>query len=389
MAFHSLSVETACDIFMEANRTSPACLPDPSSIPLVVTAVCKWWRNVGIACQSLWTFYQIDGSSLLHNGPLYLARAGNAAIHVHALGRVSPPNREVYNMLTRHVVRRPPSHHTSPLTPLQGPMTVNIRDVWIRCPLQTHLAGLSINASAAAVLMHSISLDSNFFSTHAPLHQVTCLALAGVDTGLVARFIHLMPNIVHFTVVPATRFVVVEPFEVAPITMPHLVHLSLASSKRDWFYGAIVAPQLSVLKLDSGPLELQLVPFRKQISNLTYLSLSGPIHRLDLTFRNFLSTDSLTVLRLDLLPVVPGSDHPFDMLLLMRDHPDVLPNVRNIHTNTVWTRSALEVLRTLRQPRLRLSIFILCASGDQPIPGAARIQYLCEKGIVQVIRQCC
>lgn len=105
MPFHSLSVETACDIFIEANRTSPAYLPDPRSVPLVVTAVCKRWRNVAIACQSLWTFYLVDGSSLLRNGPLYLARAGNSVIHVHAPGRLSPPNRQVYNMLTRHIVR--------------------------------------------------------------------------------------------------------------------------------------------------------------------------------------------------------------------------------------------------------------------------------------------
>lgn len=111
MPFHSLSVETACHIFIEANSTSRARLPNPRSIPLVITAVCKWWRNAAIACQPLWTFYLVDSSRLLRNGPLYLTRAGNSTIHMQVPCRVSPPNIDVYEMLARHTVCGPSPWH--------------------------------------------------------------------------------------------------------------------------------------------------------------------------------------------------------------------------------------------------------------------------------------
>lgn len=250
-----------------------------------------------------------------------------------------------------------------------------------------NLTALSINSRAARVLVHGISNDPAFLLTHAPLHRVTRLTLIDVDTRLVAQFVCLTPNIVHLTVVPSIRHAVVPSFTATQIIMPHLVHLSLVPSKHDRFYGAIVAPQLSSLTLDVGPFEMRLLPYRKHIAIVTYLSVTGPIHLLDLTFRNILNTDSVTVLRLDLLPVASGHDLPLQILSLMDDYSTVLPNVRDLHTNAVWTRSALELLRTLRQPRVTLSIFIVSLFEDQPFPGAERIKYLCDERIVRVIRQ--
>lgn len=246
-----------------------------------------------------------------------------------------------------------------------------------------------MNARAADALVHSISRQPNFFSTHALLHRVTRLTLTGIPTALVARCVQQMPSIKYLTVVPAPAVGVALPLATTtPLVMLDLEHLSLVPSKDDRFYGAIVAPRLSTLKLEAAPSELQLVPFRKHISCITYLSLTGPIHLLDLTFCDFLNTKSLTVLRLDLLPVISTSDVPLEMLVLMRRQPEVLPNLRALHTNAVWTRMTLEVLGTLRQPRLTLKIFISCVSENQTIPGLERVKYLCEKRVVRVIRQC-
>lgn len=107
MPFRSLPNEMVCKILVEANHTSAFCLPDPRSIPLAVTLVCRWLRSVALASQSLWTFYIVEGPELLRNGHLYLARAGNSAVHIIAPCRLSPPNTEVFNILTRHTASRP------------------------------------------------------------------------------------------------------------------------------------------------------------------------------------------------------------------------------------------------------------------------------------------
>lgn len=109
MPFSSLPTEMVCKILVAANLTSPFCLPDPRSVPLTVTLVCGWLRNIAIACQPLWTFYVVDGPQLLRNGHLYLTRAGNFTVHILAPCVFSPPNPEVYSILTRHRVSRPSS----------------------------------------------------------------------------------------------------------------------------------------------------------------------------------------------------------------------------------------------------------------------------------------
>lgn len=297
------------------------------------------------------------------------------------------PRYSIFLLVTRQVDHLSPADCRSLY--LQGPVAISIRNVWVRCPLQMHLTELSINAAAANILLQSISMHPNFFSSHAPLHNVLRLTLNGVDTALAARFIDLMPAITHLTIVPSFTRAVATGSPTAQITMPNLVHLSLVPSPHDRFYGAIVAPQLSVLELDPGPLDMVLLRFRRHISRITTLSLSGRINRVDLTFCNFIDTASLTVLRLD-LPPSGDSDHPREILALMHQHPAVLPNVWDLQTNAVWSRPALEMLRTLhplRQPRLTLTIFIVCPSEDHPIPGKERIRHLCEMQIVRVIRQ--
>lgn len=111
MPFQSLPNEMMCKIFIEANHTSPFCLPNALSIPLVVTLVCLRWQTVALACQPLWSFYIIKGPELLRNGRLYLERAGNAGVHILAPYHIAPPNPEVYNLLTQHTVHRPLSLH--------------------------------------------------------------------------------------------------------------------------------------------------------------------------------------------------------------------------------------------------------------------------------------
>lgn len=382
MSFPSLSTEMVCKILVEANCTSPFCLPDPRSIPLTVTLVCRWLRNIALACQPLWMFY-IAGPELLRNCRLYLARAGNSVVHIYALSVVSPPNPEVYDILTGHTVSQSFSLRDHFSLYRQGPVAISIRNVWMRCPVQMHLTELFINAPAAKALMQSISAHPNFFSNHAPLRHIVRLTLTGVNMPLAAQFIHLMPAITHLTAIPPKTQPVMS--ITAPIVMPHLVHLSLVSSPHDRFYGAIVAPKLSVLRLDFGRSDQALIRFKNHISYVSTLSLSGRIRLVDLTFRNLLNPTSMTVLRLDPLPG-GDSDLPHELLSLMHQHPAVLPNVRELQTNTVWSRSALEILGTLRQPHLTLTIFIACASPVSPFPGKERIQHLCKKQIVRIVR---
>lgn len=80
MPIQDLSVETACEIFILADRSHRFYLPNPLSLPLVVAAVCKSWSNAALACQPLWKFYEI--STRFHNGSTFLARAGNSPVHV-------------------------------------------------------------------------------------------------------------------------------------------------------------------------------------------------------------------------------------------------------------------------------------------------------------------
>lgn len=263
-------------------------------------------------------------------------------------------------------------------------MAISIRNIWMRCPIQMHLTELCINTSAAQALMKSISSHPDFFSNNAPLHHVMRLTLDGVDTALATQFIGLVPAVMHLTIVPRrTRRAVPT---TTNIVLPRLVNLSLVTSPHDRFYGGMAAPQLSVLKIDSGSTDMALFRFKSLISHVTTLHLSGRIHLVELTFCNFINTASLSVLRLDLLPSEAG-DQPREILALMSQYSTLLANVRDLQTNTVWSRSALEILATLRQPGLTLTIFVACPSEHSPIPGKERIRHLCEKQIVRVVRQ--
>lgn len=104
MSFHHLSVETACDIFIQADRTTYFCIPHPHSIPLVVTSVCRCWRNAALACQPLWKFYEIRGSNLVYNGSTFVARAGDRPVYVLASEGASLLNKSVCSLFTNRTV---------------------------------------------------------------------------------------------------------------------------------------------------------------------------------------------------------------------------------------------------------------------------------------------
>lgn len=103
MPFHDLVLEVVCEIFLQANNVTLARLPDPRSMPVVVSSVCKGWRNAAIHYRSLWTSYQIEGSSLVRNGSLFLARAGHLPVYATILVG-PPPSRLVYDMFSAHKV---------------------------------------------------------------------------------------------------------------------------------------------------------------------------------------------------------------------------------------------------------------------------------------------
>lgn len=393
MSFHNLALELACNIFIEANLTTRECLPEPSSIPLVVSRVCRWWRHAALSCQALWTVYSIQGPKLAQNGPLFLARAGKSLVYVVVDSGISDYTLESFNMFIARTVCNPRALSTVSLTLYQGPLSISIGQNWIHCPPQTNITELCLCAESANTLMRKTIQDPTSFSiNHASLRHVTRLTITVGDTLPFNQFIRLMPAIEHLTVHSPTKRTTpirVPDLPSTPIIMPNLTHLRLEHSTRDFFYGDIVAPRISHLDITPGSNDIQLYDFRKFLSVVTYFAVAGPIWYLQGHLRYFLPMHHVSVLRLDLSRESWFDDHdnPEKVLGVMLRHPEVLPSLRQLHTNVVWKRTALDLLRRLQQPCLNLTIFYACSSPVEPLVGSERIEELIAQRIVSVIRQ--
>lgn len=397
MPFHDLSVETACEIFLQADRTTPARLPDPKSIALVVTSVCKSWRNTAIFYQPLWMVYHVTGSALVKNGSTFLARAGN--LPVYAILATGPlHNKWVYNLFTTRQVGLPSFPYIQCLIPCQGPSYFTINNGnWYNCPFDAAIDNVTLKAGFAHMLAQGIPPR---VSRHARLDNATTLTLSVLTMDL-GRCLAWMPNIIRLTLFPTDNWpgAFNSSNTTTPIIMPHLEHFTLTQSRQNEFYGGIIAPVLVTLELELGDSSgLELRHFDKMTSQISYISFSGLIFNLSPKVRHFPSMRNVTILRMDVFleisgrPCPEGDLNPLKLLQLMKMDPHVLPNLREIHTNKVWFQKPLDLLRDMhgrdvRNPPLTLNIFYKCASPAEPIRRFSLIEGLITAKIVYLFRQ--
>ncbi|KAF7965560.1 hypothetical protein HWV62_42874 [Athelia sp. TMB] len=376
MPFHALSVELVQKIFVEANLSTPAYLPDPTSIPLVVSAVCPWWRAIAISCPPLWTFYHINQDALLHTGPIFLARAGNALVHMHTVTKLVPPNMKIYEMFTAR----------------KAPLSISIGDMWVRCPPNAYIVKLCLENNAASALLHAASsAPASFFAKNASLRHVKELVLMSVYPDVVSRCATWMSNIRRLVVVPDSGFRYLAHEPDTPIALPKLTHLVLSQSLGDHYYGSMIAPRLMSLDIRPGRAPVALWDFVPLLPQLSYLSITGPIHSIHLCHPEFALMRNLQVLRIDVKPFPSRTnDDPRRILLFIESDPHILPLLSQLHTNVPWSRPALDILRQLQCTRpagLPLMIFHICNSSDEHIQAPEYIQDLIQQQIVFIIRQ--
>ncbi|KZP07087.1 hypothetical protein FIBSPDRAFT_902323 [Athelia psychrophila] len=390
MPFHDLALEVACEIFRQADFATPVRLPDPRSIPVVVSSVCKGWRNAAIHYRSLWTLYKIQGSSLLRNGSIFLARAGHCPVYATIHGDPAP-SRLVYNMFSSR----------------EGPSYISVDSKqWFYAPhadFTIHEASLCGKVARVLARKDDPRLDA-FIARHARLDNVKVLTLDGVQTEDMAACLSWMPKLVCLTITPIVRSGVPEScpsIPATPINLPHLEKFCLALSPHNKFYGGIVAPSLLSLEFNLGRFHsLELRDFAAMIGQISSIALSGLIYNLHPTPHHFPTMENITTLRMDMTfqpygPSCPQNDaNPANILHMMKRDVTILPNLRQFHTNAVWYQNALDLLWEMhipipisQRPPPTLSIFYKCARPTDTIRRLDLIKPLMAAKIVYLFRR--
>lgn len=271
----------------------------------------------------------------------------------------------------------------------QAPSYISIRGLdWFDCPPQIPIDRLVCDrASVHHLLRHS----------HTSAYNVTTLVLQSVRTEDVANCLSWTPNITSLEIHPGMPNVHAT-LPTARIVLSRLEHFSLTQSYHNKFYASIVTPLLRSLILEPGASEnLCLRQFADQTRTLSYLSFAGRVQELSCVHfpvPSFPPMRNITLIRMDVFLKLwrEGDVNPSRLLALIKQHPHILPNLLEIHTNEVWQKNALDLLREMQNrrtqnPRLGLSIFFSCDSPATPIPRVELVESLVVAKVVRLFRQ--